>query len=145
MVVYEIADYIKEAPEKTYTLIVGTDSKGYRGETDFVTAIVIHRKGMGGRYFWRRANGEKIYSLRDKIYKETLLSLDTAQDLVPKIKTALNPEYYKYDLEIHVDIGEVGATRDTIKEVVGMVRSTGFNCKTKPYSYGASVVADKHT
>jgi len=32
-----------------------------------------------------------------------------------------------------------------IKEVVGMVTGNGFTAKTKPDSYGASKVADKHT
>ena len=31
-----------------------------------------------------------------------------------------------------------------IKEVVGMVTGNGFTAKTKPYSFGASTVADKH-
>jgi predicted RNase H-related nuclease YkuK (DUF458 family) len=32
-----------------------------------------------------------------------------------------------------------------IKEVVGMVTGNGFKARTKPESYGASNVADKHT
>jgi len=32
-----------------------------------------------------------------------------------------------------------------IKEVVGMVRGSGYNAKTKPDAYGASAVADRHT
>ena len=51
----------------------------------------------------------------------------------------------KYDVEIHVDIGSIGETKEMINEVVGMVRSSGFLVKTKPYSYGASKVADRHT
>jgi len=39
----------------------------------------------------------------------------------------------------------VGPTREMIKEVVGMVNGNGFTAKTKPESYGAFVVADKHT
>ena len=51
----------------------------------------------------------------------------------------------RYDLEIHVDVGTVGPTREMIKEVVGMVTGSGYTAKTKPESFGASVVADKHT
>ncbi|MBU3957376.1 ribonuclease H-like YkuK family protein, partial [Patescibacteria group bacterium] len=39
----------------------------------------------------------------------------------------------------------IGPTREMIKEVVGMVNGNGFVAKTKPESYGAFVVADKHT
>jgi len=42
-------------------------------------------------------------------------------------------------------VGEVGPTREMIKEVVGMVTGSGFVAKTKPEAYGAAVVADKHT
>jgi len=144
-VITELKAFIKEDPEAYYTLVVGSDSRGYRNAVDYVSVIVIHRVGTGGRYFWQRTNGTKLYTLRDKIYKETLLSLELAQELVPKLKTALNPDVTKYNLEIHVDVGEHGDTREMLKEIVGMVRGNGFDCKTKPQSYGASVVADKHT
>lgn len=144
-VVLELRDFIKETPDAYYTLVVGTDSRGYKNEADFVSAVVIHRKGSGGRYFWQRTNGNRFYTLRDKIYHETLLSLELAQELVPKLKTSLNSDVTKYNLEIHVDVGEHGESREMLKEVVGMVRGNGFECKTKPDSYGAFVVADKHT
>ena len=81
--------------------------------------------------------------LRDKIYTETLMSLDVAQKIVPEIRAKISPD--KYDLEIHIDVGPVGPTREMIKEVVGMVNGSGFVAKTKPNSWGASSVADKHT
>ncbi len=79
-----------------------------------------------------------------KIYTETFLSLDLAQKFVPQLKNSLNGKT-NYDLEIHIDVGEAGDTRDMIKEVVGIVTGNGFTAKTKPESFGAYVVADKHT
>jgi len=64
---------------------------------------------------------------------------------VPLIKRALNGTSSTYNLEIHVDVGDHGQTRDMIKEVVGMVTGNGFVAKTKPQAYGATYVADKHT
>jgi predicted RNase H-related nuclease YkuK (DUF458 family) len=55
----------------------------------------------------------------------------------------LNGERYK--LEIHIDVGDVGPTREMIKEVVGMVTGNGFTAKTKPESFGAFSLADKNT
>ena len=81
--------------------------------------------------------------LRNKIYTETLKSLETAEKLVPKLRDAISPA--KYDLEIHIDVGPLGPTREMIKEVVGMVTGNGYVAKTKPESWGASSVADKHT
>ena len=50
-----------------------------------------------------------------------------------------------FDVEIHLDVGNNGATKTLIKEVVGMVVGSGFNARIKPDSYGASSVADKYT
>ena len=144
----EIVKFFGEDPTVSYTLVIGTDSKVRREnglqKVDFVTAIVIHRKGKGARYFWLKNKKEKIYSLRDKIYYETLLSLELAQKLVPILKDEL-AGFAPYDLEIHIDVGTGGPTREMIKEVVGLVTGNGFTAKTKPESYGAYVVADKHT
>ncbi len=144
-VIREIVDYVTTQPKERYTLIIGSDSKGNTGAIDFISAVVLHRHGLGGRYFWHKTKGLCVYNLRDKIYKETTLSLQVAKVLVPEIKVLLSPASYNYQLEIHVDVGEVGQTRETIKEVVGMVNGSGYTCKTKPEAYGAFVVADKHT
>lgn len=70
-------------------------------------------------------------------------SLDTAHLLLPDIIKSISPA--KYDLEIHIDVGNVGKTREMIREVVGMVVGSGFTAKTKPDSWAASSVADKYT
>ena len=146
-VIGEITAYLEEEPERQYRLIIGTDShnstKDHRA--DFVTAVVIHRIGRGGRYFWSKKKRANIVTLRDKIYTETLLSLDLAQKLVPKLQAYLKPGNGGYELEIHIDVGEIGPTREMIREVVGMVVGNGFKAKTKPDSYGASTVADRYT
>lgn len=49
-----------------------------------------------------------------------------------------------YNLEIHVDVGQHGKTKEIIDEVVGMIIGSGFEVRTKPDSYGASTVADKY-
>ena len=142
----EIASFVDEEPRSFYRLVIGTDSQARtvegKGEIDFVTAVVVHRRGKGARYFWKKERKEKIPVLRDKIYTETLLSLDTASKLVPLLRDAISAA--KYDLEIHIDVGPLGPTRDMIREVVGMVNGNGFVAKTKPESWGASSVADKH-
>ena len=63
--------------------------------------------------------------------------------IVPEIRKRVSPK--KYDLEIHIDVGPLGPTREMIREVVGMVNGSGFTAKTKPESWGATSVADKHT
>lgn len=143
----EISDFINEVPNDFYRIVIGSDSQakrvGKKAEIDFVTAVVVHRQGRGARYFWRKEKQLKSPVLRDKIYTETLMSLACAQEIVPLIRAVVSPT--KYDFEIHIDVGPLGPTRDMIKEVVGMVQGNGFKAKTKPDSWGASSVADKHT
>ena len=145
-----IKKFLEERPSEEYSLVIGTDSheKENNGDSktiNLVTAVLVHRKGFGGKYFWRRKNASNIHSLREKIYAETLESLDFALTFVPLLRKSLNGNSPLYNLEIHIDVGEHGDTRDMIKEVVGMVTGNGFVAKTKPHAYGASYVADKHT
>ncbi|MCG2691292.1 ribonuclease H-like YkuK family protein, partial [Microgenomates group bacterium] len=109
-----------------------------------VTAIVIHKLGHGGKYFWQGKIVPTTHTLRDKIYAETIQSIELAGRFLPKLNQRLNGNA-GYELEIHIDVGRVGETRDMIKEVVGMVTGNGYTAITKPDSYGASKVADKHT
>ena len=143
----EITQFVAEDTGNFYRLVIGTDSQikhvGSTSHTYFVTAIVIHRSGRGARYFWKEKKITKVPVLRDKIYRETMLSLETTEELVPKLRRAISSA--KYDLEIHIDVGSRGPTREMIKEVVGMVNGYGYIAKTKPESWGASSVADKHT
>lgn len=146
-VIAEVAGFVGEEPGRFYRLVIGTDSqtKSLNGkkEIDYVTAVVVHRQGRGARYFWKKIKKDKVPVLRDKIYTETSLSLECAQEMVPLLRKAITPA--KYDLEIHIDVGPLGPTREMIKEVVGMVSGSGYVAKTKPESWGASSVADKHT
>ncbi len=138
-----VLSYLAGDPDRTYRLVIGTDSQPKNGTaTDFVVAFVIHRVGAGGIYFWKRIVEEKQYVLRQRIYKEAAYSLTTAEELLTLLK---KDGITKYDVEIHVDIGKFGETREMITEIVGMVRGSGYQVKTKPESYGASKVADRYT
>ena len=146
-VIEGIANYLYEEPQSHYRLVIGTDSQDRRASgrkyTNFVTAVVVHRIGKGGRYFWRNGKKEQMRSLRQKIYTETFRSLEVAEQLVQKLSTKLNGNS-NWELEIHIDVGQSGETREMIKEVVGMVMGNGYTAKTKPDSFGASSVADRH-
>ncbi len=103
---------------------------------------MVHRVGNGGRYFWRRVAGPgKFHTLRDRITHEVLLSLEIAKNFLTELKKFDAP---RFDFEIHVDVGENGATKTMIQELVGMIRANNFEARTKPDSYAASKVADRH-
>ncbi len=137
----DILDYIKERPNEDYRLIIGTDSQ-VRDDVCFVTAVIIHRTGKGGRYYYQKRRMHKIHSLRQKLFYETSLSLGLASKLAERIAA---DGVAHLNLEIHLDVGERGQTKELIKEIVGMVVGSGFDAKIKPESYGASKVADKYT
>lgn len=137
----DLLDYVAEEPQAQYKLIVGTDSHT-RTDLCFVTAIIVHRLGKGARYYYRRRHQAKIRSLRQKIFYETATSLTLAEKLAESLAEA---GAKALNIEIHLDVGESGETKDLIRDVVGMVAGSGFHAEIKPNSYGASKVADRYT
>jgi hypothetical protein len=141
-VVAEAVRFMKEDEERKYKVMIGTDSSGSSEEIiDFITAIVIHRVGNGGRYFWRRINLNRFHTLRDRIIQEVMFSLDVAKEVLAALKELDGPQF---DFEIHIDVGEKGETKLVMQEVLGMVRAYNFEARVKPESYAASKVADRH-
>jgi predicted RNase H-related nuclease YkuK (DUF458 family) len=140
-VVDDILAYVSKDMNYTYKLIVGTDSHPCDNGACFVSAIIIHRLGKGARYFYNR-HQENVINMRQRIFLETSLSLELADQLTQCLK-----EHGRDDMkvEIHLDVGTHGDTRDLIKEVIGMVVGSGFDACIKPNSCGASKVADKYT
>jgi predicted RNase H-related nuclease YkuK (DUF458 family) len=139
----KILEFMAKKPDSVYQLVIGTDSQPYRDlKVDFVTAIVVHRIGYGGIYFWNRTIKKKHYVLRTRMYEEAMMSLNTAESVLALLhKDGIT----KYDVEIHVDIGAFGKTREMINEIVGMIRGSGYKVKIKPESFAASKVADRYT
>ncbi len=165
LVLEDIFDFINENPRDKYKLIIGTDAAGNHtlteakrgemsngiarksnGQVEFISALIVYRIGKGGRYYWKRSLLDDIVSLRQKIYAETVLSIELAQMFLEEFGKIFSlGENAKYDFEIHLDVGENGESRNVIREVVGMVAGNGFTAKTKPESFGAAKVADRHT
>ena len=169
-IVNELIDYKKEDPESKYKIVIGTDSETREKGIDFVCVVAIHRVGRGGRYFWSRIYDERNLDLRNRIYQEATISLALAGALLEKelelhqMKVDMGQsiiEIFKFleknsdnnlgkeiifsnELEIHVDIGSNGPTKAMIKEIVGMIKGSGFFVKIKPEAFAAANVADKH-
>jgi len=137
----DIVGYIRGLPSSSYKIIIGSDSQ-VKNETCFITAVIVHRLGKGARYYYSKKTQRKIKSLRQKIFYETSLSLEVG-GLVHRYFA--EEGYDDLDVEIHIDIGMHGESKELIREVVGMVVGSGFRAKIKPEAFGASSVADKHT
>lgn len=141
-VVKAIVNEMHADPDARYALLVGTDSSVNGTHVDYVSAIVVHKVGKGGRYYWARKREKKTFSLRQRIWREAWLSFELAQRLFKGLSSFAPLEF---NLEIHVDIGERGPTKELIDEVVGMIIGSGFAVRIKPEAYAASSVADKYT
>lgn len=139
-----ISSYMSHDKKGEYEVVVGSDSQKVQSKSgyDFVTALIVHHKGHGGIYFWRREFYDKKISLKERIYREAIMSLETSESFFDFFRTN---GISKYNIQIHVDIGKKGETRDMIQEVTGMIRSSGYSVKIKPDAYGASKVADRYT
>lgn len=138
---YELMDYMAAKPGKPYEIIVGCDSSAGE-EPTFPVVVVILRKGEGGRFFLKRIHyPQKFYNLHDRILHEVVLSCELALWLRENLHLPPNCEL-RY---IHADVGENGATKDMIREVVGFIRGNGFEAKIKPESFAASTVADRYS
>lgn len=169
-VINELINYKKQRPEAKYKIVVGTDSEVRDKGIELVCVVAVHRIGSGGRYFWSRIYDSRKLDLRARIYQEATVSLalagallekelelhnvklDMGQSILELFKALekeprnnLNKEIvFSNELEIHVDIGSNGPTREMIKEIVGMIKGSGFFVKIKPEAFAAANVADRH-
>lgn len=138
----EIIAFMRAEPNRSYKVTIGTDSEIYdKTSADFVTAIVVHRIGNGGRFFWNRNELHKLYTMRDRIMQEVIVSIEIAKSVLSYLRQFDAPQY---DLEVHVDVGTNGTSSKMIQEIVGMVRANNLEAKTKPEAYAASSVADRY-
>ncbi len=141
-VVVSITAEMEKDPKAHYEILIGTDSSSGPEDVDFVSAIVIHKLGKGARYFWTRTRKERVPSLRQKIWREAWMSFELAQRVLEALASF---SLLQFNLEIHVDIGENGRTKEMIDGVVGMIMGSGLAVRIKPQAYAASSVADKYT
>ncbi|MBI2054242.1 MAG: hypothetical protein HYT36_02830 [Candidatus Staskawiczbacteria bacterium] len=153
-VIKDIFGYMAEFPENQYEIVVGCDSPS-SDKPFFPIAIVVLKVGFGGRFFLKKMSYPEAFlkkfaniNWKNRILQEVYLSCELALCLKEALekeakKNALNFNYqFQY---IHADVGEQGKTKEMVKEVVGLIRSNGFEARIKPQSFAASVVADRYT
>jgi len=151
-VIKEVFNYMLAQPEKFYEIVVGCDSASDERPA-FPVVLVILRKGQGGRFFitkirYSEAGKKKFFTFRQRILEEVYLSCEMALKFREVIKQEIGKSqvHLNYEFQyIHADVGQNGRTKDMIKEVVGLIKSNGFEAKIKPESFAASVVADRFT
>ncbi len=154
-VIKEIKSYIQEQPEFFYDIVVGCDSPS-SDKPFFPIAIVVLRTGAGGRFFLKKMHYPDSFlkkfmhapinwknRILQDIYLSCELALSLRETLEKEFGKATSTFNYQFQY-IHADVGEQGKTKEMIKEVVGLIRSNGFEPCIKPKSFAASVVADRY-
>lgn len=148
-----IYNFMKADPRNVYRLSIGTDSQAHGNDTRFITAVHLHRMGKGA---WGCLRNEVIHrklgSLREKISLETHLSQEIACLFTPEYMSDLLELIYPYRnegahliMEIHLDIGNHGLTKEFILDMTERVRAMGLTAKIKPDAYAASSYANRYT
>jgi len=143
-VLEEIKIFIKHHPERFYKIIIGTDSHA-SNKSCLITALTVWRVGNGAIHFWVKSEEKEFATMRERIWQETMNSIMLAQEMRTRLKNSLGEEFFWDGNEIHVDVGQNGPTKELIESVTGVIKGYDFVPVIKPYSFGASVVADRHT
>lgn len=132
--------------ESGCSIIVGSDSQNF-SYTKAVTVIAMVRSGQGGVFFYEVTKMPLLRDVRSKLYTETQASLETATELISLLEGdgRYAEMYAECPISIHVDAGnsDRGKTAALIPEIVGWIRSLGYDCHVKPESFVASSIADK--
>ena len=134
-------DEIRNNPEDSFCLSIGTDSMTYK-DTFFVLAVVLYRVGKGGTFFYKRMKHDAVKILRDKLYNETEISIEAINLIREQLLKRNENICDRVKLSVHLDIGENGPTKVLIPELEGWVAALGYDYAIKPNSYAASTIAN---
>lgn len=141
----EILNYVQADPSRNYSLMIGSDSRA-SSETEIVSAVAVWKIGNGGRYFWTKSEVERCPTLRDRIYKEAMKSITLAQEVRSVLKDRVGEDFlWDNKIQVHIDVGNIGPTKEFREGVLGMAKGFGFDAVIKPEAVAAFVVADRHT
>ncbi|KKS18664.1 MAG: hypothetical protein UU76_C0018G0004 [Parcubacteria group bacterium GW2011_GWC1_41_7] len=135
----EIKQFIAADEKFSYKVLVGTDSERHHEYVDFVSVIVVHRVGMGARYFWRRTLLKEKMEMQRRLWQEALDSLEVSRELL-KLLVEIKDSF---SFEMHIDVGKNGKSQTVMSEIANLVRGYGVAFKFKPDAYAASTIADR--
>lgn len=140
----DINDFINRKPNYEYKIIIGTDSMVYSNCTLYITAVTLQRIGNGAIIFYVPKNEKTVY-FSNRLINEVNMSVQMANEII--IPKCLEYGIY-YPIEIHIDVGNKGKSKNIKNIAIGYAKGCGFNeedIKIKPEAFGATNVADRYT
>ena len=136
------------ANSSEYNLMIGTDSQNF-DKTKVVVVIALHRVGKGGTFFYEVSHVRRINNIGQKLIYETQLSLDFTEKLIKEFDMLKEETGFDYSqhmsIGIHVDAGQNGPSKQVIPEIVGWIKSCGYDVIVKPDSWAACSIANKYS
>lgn len=138
----DIYGFLREDKEWEYKIFIGSDSQVTQKDICFVTVLVVHRLGKGAKFYYSKNIHHGRMDMKKRIWYEALNSMEVGSETLAMLnKYGLESS----KLEIHVDIGLLGESKDLVREITGAIRASGFEAKIKPDSFAASTVANRFT
>lgn len=135
--VLNVVQEILKALKDENIVHIGCDSQRFDKEQHFVISVCLIYPGHGGRAWYTKIKEPQTNSIREKLFKEALNSIQVGLELSPHLPK-------KCEIIIHLD-----ATPNTkfkssgsVKELVGMVVGQGFRYFLKPDAFAANSIGD---
>ena len=119
---------------------IGCDSHFQKNKCIFAVVIAIYRPGNGGTFFFsrKRMDRDKLYNMNLRLLKEVEYSLKVADYIAGNLMID--------DISVHVDINPNNNYKSSsvFTPATSWVKSQGYKCLYKPYSWASSWLADSH-
>jgi predicted RNase H-related nuclease YkuK (DUF458 family) len=123
-------------------LHIGCDSQQVEKLTEYVTVVVIHRLGKGGRVFYSREKVPRIRELRERLWKEVWRSTELAMELTSTPDIGDVEPIAVCAIHIDANVDPKHKSSKYVEELVGLVMGQGFHAMVKPEAWAASHAAD---
>jgi len=138
--VNDLQDFLSKESDSTI-IHIGTDAQkaSTKNKCNYVTCVIVHDPlGRGARVFYLKFRNISTNNLWEKLYNETMLSLQVSVELTEKM------EYARDRILVHVDANPDPRFKssDHVKALAGMVVGYGFRHVLKPDSWASSHCAD---
>lgn len=123
---------------------IGSDSQQFGKDTQYVTVLVITRKGKGGRVFFTRERIPRVRTLRERLYREVWCTTELAMELTSTPDLGGTEEILGAPVTLHIDANPDPRFKSSeyVQELAGMCVGQGFRTLLKPDSWASSHAAD---
>ncbi|QGG48811.1 ribonuclease H-like YkuK family protein [Heliorestis convoluta] len=143
-VVQAFHTFSTEYPDAKVSIWVGTDSQKHGCSTRVVTSLTVYRQSKGAQSYQYIHTLNRLLPLGEKLEYETHMSIE----VIGQLRQILNEKVLCYELELHIDGGHRGKSRQHLQRIVGWAESLAsvynYSIRTKPLAFGATSVADRY-